>query len=232
MLIQHWVVVSGSARGWRSGETNPCRRPNEEATDFLAVPRHGEPDDHQEIIEAPQEDNEGVDGRLGRGVVPHDGQIRMQCDGCDEQARCQVARLDKPPLHPAGCCPNLDPIAPDPDGVQQERGCLVDVGQQEVVDEDEELVGVCFFLAEGLAVLAVVAHVVALSEAQGQINGRRGQSRGGVAGSLPGPEMPSYKLDGEIQQHHGGGDEREGGQDGDCDESLAMNCRKRAEVVA
>ena len=152
----------------------------------------------------------------------------MQGDGRDEQTPRQIACLDKPPLHPAGCCPDLDAIASDPDGVQQERGGLVDVGQQEVVDQDQELVGVCLFWAQRLVRLVVVAHVVALGEAQGQINGRRGD----VAGPLPGPEMPSYKLDGEIEEHHGGGDEREGGQDGDCNESLAMDCRKRAQVVA
>ena len=105
----------------------------------------------------------------------------------------------------------------------------MDVGQQEVVDQDEELVGVCPFPAERRAAFAILTHEVVLGEAQGEVDGR--EAGAGLAGLPPCSDVPPGELDGEVQQHGRGQDEGEAGQDGDGYEPSAMVVRERAEVV-
>ncbi len=132
----------GTASPGEKRKTYPCRRADKETPGLLAIVRHANPDNDQEVVKDPQADDGGVDGPLRRGVLPHDGQVRVDGDGRDEQAAGDIADLDQPRLGEAGRGADLDAVAADPDGVEQERGRLVDVGQQEVVDEDQELVRV------------------------------------------------------------------------------------------
>lgn len=135
---------------------------------------------------------------MGRRVVPHNGQVRVHGDGADEQAGRQISRTNQPSLHPTGRRPDVDAVLPDPDAIDQEGGRLVKIGQQEVVEQDQELVGVRLLPGGSRqAVFGILAHQVAFREAQGQINPRRGRSLGGLPLTTR-LQMPADKLDGEI----------------------------------
>lgn len=160
----------------------------------------------------------------------------MHGDGGDEEARGQIARRDQPPLSPADRRPDEDGVVSKPGGVQHEGAGLVDVGQEEVVEEDEELVRMCPFSCAWCiwcsSLGGVVADKVMLGEPQGQIDrGSRGLL-GGPAGLSHCSEVPSHEFDSEVEQHGSRQNEGKGSQDGYRYQALAMDDGKRNEVVA
>jgi hypothetical protein len=108
----------------------------------------------------------------------------------------------------------------------------VDIGQQEVVNEDEELVRVRPLSLWWLPGLDIVAYEMALGESQSEVNGWGGRAGGGIAGLFPGPEAPPCELDGEMQQHGGARHKRESRQDRDPYQPSAVDDGKRAEIAA
>lgn len=106
------------------------------------------------------------------------------------------------------------------------------VGQEEVDDQHQELVRVVFLgLACERVMLVVCDH--ALCETQGVVNLRDGGTlSGSLAGVPPNHDVPSYKLETEIEKDGGRRRKRHTGEDGHCYKSLAVGDGEGVEVVA
>lgn len=65
----------------------------------------------------------------------------MQSNGKDEDAGSQIARRDKPSLSPTSPGSNLKSVFTEGGNIEKKCQRLLDIGKDQVVDENEELVG-------------------------------------------------------------------------------------------
>ncbi len=69
----------------------------------------------------------------------HDVQEGVDGDGEGEEARGEIAGADEPALGPAGWGGDVEGVAAQPFCVEEEGDGLLDVGEDEVEEEDGEL---------------------------------------------------------------------------------------------
>jgi len=100
----------------------------------------GYADDGTDVYERPNPQNRGREFPMAESTIKGDVHEGMNGNGHGEHATCQVTGAHEPALGKAGVGLDSDGIAAQPEDVEEEGKRLLDVGQDQVEDEDDELV--------------------------------------------------------------------------------------------
>ena len=120
--------------------TYPGTRSHKQPSHIGPIPRNSHSQDGRAVYKRPEPRDSRVK-RAGRHAVAlDDSEIGMQRDGRDEDAGGQVPDRHKPALCPAHCSPRFNGVPREPGDIEHEGNGLLDVGEQQVVDQDQELV--------------------------------------------------------------------------------------------
>lgn len=122
-------------------ETHPGTGSDVETSLFPPVFRNDDTKDARAVHKGPHHDDGRVEGPGRDLLVRDDGHVGVDGDARNEDGRGQVARRYEPALRPASARADLDGVPRQPLDVEQERQRLLDVGQKQVEDQHEELVG-------------------------------------------------------------------------------------------
>jgi len=96
-------------------------------------------DDGAHVDEGPEQREAGQEGSVAEPEVVDDVQERVDGDGEGEDSRGEIAGADEPALGPAGWGGSVEHVAAQPLCVEEEGDGLLDVGEDEVEEEDGEL---------------------------------------------------------------------------------------------
>lgn len=176
---------------------------------------------------------------MRRPISLDDGKVRVNGDGRDEKRRSQIAVGIEEALDKARRGLDEDAALLDPRDAEKEGRALVHVGNDEVEDEDEKLVGrVVFGLLYALHA-PVVSRLVRLPlSREGSILKRKvgnGLGLRNVPREAAGPgllaKVPADQLDGQVHKESRSEKKGEEGKDGNGNQAAAEARGQRGDVA-
>lgn len=174
----------------------PWTGPHEVASSCLPVLRGQERDDGQAVDEEPYTNDADVQHFRGGSPTLDDGEVGMESNGSNEAAGSQVAIGVEEALDEAGLGADEDAASADPYVAQEEGGGLMHVGEEQVVDEDQELIRVAVLGQFDASDVVVVGRLGVLALwCEGLVFGSEFGADGRawhVVGDHGGPRVPLY----------------------------------------
>lgn len=197
-------------------------------------------DDGEAVYKQPDEDNAGIEDPRTRPPASDNRQVRVDGNSSDEATRSQVSIRVEEALDEAGRGIDEYAASPEPYVAEQKGRGLVHVGQEQVGNEDQELVGLPGLGLRQLLNVLLVGRLGVLSlgpkspvlDCEFDSNGRLGHVFGNhIYPRRPG-QPPGYHLEGQVHEQYRRCEEGQEGEDGDGHEAIVHRSWKRREVAA